>query len=189
MIEQNEMVVTLVDVSQRLNSLDISYMVTGSFAMAAYVTARTTMDIDIVLEINASDANRFERTFADDYYVTAASIVRASESSSMFNIINTSTLVKVDCIVKKQDRFETERFERRRKTMIGDTEFWVIGREDLILSKLKWASGSHSERQFEDVRNLLNSGADITFVEESVGKMDLSEVWNAFEEWKTRVAK
>lgn len=189
MIEQNEMIATLVDVSERLRSLNVNYMVTGSFAMSAYVPARTTMDIDIVLEISAGDATRFERRFAGDYYVAASSIVRASERLSMFNIINNSTLVKVDCIIKKRDRFEIARFERRRRTKIGNTEFWVIGKEDLILSKLKWASGSHSERQFEDIRKLLESGADDMFLSEMIEQMDLNDVWEAFQQWKIRAAK
>jgi len=189
MIEQNEMVTTLVDVSERLHSLSIDYMVTGSFAMATYVTARTTMDIDIVLEIKSSDATRFERRFAGDYYVTTSSIVRAFERESMFNIVNNSTLVKVDCIVKKKDRFEIEMFERRRRAKIGATEFWVISKEDLILSKLRWASASHSERQLDDILKLLESGADQAFLSDMVGKMDLIHVWQAFEEWKIRVAK
>ena len=94
MIEHNEMVATLVDVSERLRSLNVNYMVMGSFAMSAYVTARTTMDIDIVLEINAGDATRFERRFSGDCYVAAPSIVQASERLSMFNIINNRRLLR-----------------------------------------------------------------------------------------------
>jgi len=56
MIESNEMLATLKDVAERLDDLGIEYMVTGSFAMSSYATARTTMDIDIVLEINSADA-------------------------------------------------------------------------------------------------------------------------------------
>jgi hypothetical protein len=189
MIEQNEMVATLIDVSRRLGRLGIEYMVTGSFAMASYVPARTTMDIDIVLEIKADDASRFEREFASDYYVTASSILRATQRSSMFNIINNSTLVKVDCIVKKPEPVEIEKFKRRRKTNIGQTEFWVISKEDLILSKLWWAHDTRSERQFEDIQNLLESGVDSKFFSEMIGKLNLDSVWRAFQEWKTRAAK
>ena len=189
MIEHNEMVATLVDVSERLHSLGIDYMVTGSFAMSFYVPARTTMDIDIVLEAKGADATRIERRFAGDYYVSAASVARAYERSSMFNIISNSTLIKVDCIVKKQDQFEVEKFERRRRAKIGQNEFWVISKEDLILSKLKWASGSHSERQFEDIQRLLESGVDDEFLSEMIGKIGLKDVWQAFEEWKIRAAK
>ena len=107
----------------------------------------------------------------------------------MFNIVNNSTLIKVDCIVRKRDRFEIERFARRRKTRLGPVEFWVIGREDLILSKLRWASESRSERQFEDIRRLMESGTDDASFHDEADKMGLTEVVKAFEEWKTRAEK
>ena len=49
--------------------------------------------------------------------------------------------------------------------------------------------GSHSERQFEDIRNLLESGVDEEFVKKQIVRLDLGNVWKAFEEWKIRVAK
>ena len=189
MIENNEMLVTLKDVVERLDDLGISYMVTGSFAMSAYATARTTLDIDVVLEINPADANRFEQRFLDDYYVDASSVVRAASQRSMFNIINSATLVKVDCIVRKDESFEIEKFSRRRKSTIAGVEFWVIGKEDLILSKLQWAAISHSDRQFEDIRKLQEAGVDEELLTNRIKRMDLEDVWSAFETWKTRVSK
>jgi hypothetical protein len=187
MIDENEMVRTLKDVTERLGDLRIDYMVTGSFAMSAYTVARTTMDIDVVLEIHAADAERFERRFSGDYYVDAFSIVRADKDQSMFNIINNSTLVKVDCIVKKTDAFESEKFARRRRSAIGGTDFWVIRKEDLILSKLRWAAKSLSERQFEDIGRLLETGVDADSLSASIETLRLQETWTAFKEWKTRL--
>ncbi|MCA1590659.1 MAG: hypothetical protein LC730_05625 [Acidobacteria bacterium] len=189
MIEQNEMLSTMRDVAERLNDLGINYMVTGSFAMGVYIPARTTFDIDVVLEINSTEAEKFEKRFMVDYYVNAASIVRAGEQRSMFNIINNSTLVKVDCIIKKDDRFEAEKFARRQSAEIAGVKFWVIAKEDLILSKLKWAVGSHSSRQFEDVGCLLETGIDDEFLSDSIERMELEEVWGAFCQWRTQTAK
>lgn len=183
------MVVTLRDVVLRLEDLGIDYMVTGSFAMSSYVTARTTMDIDIVLAISAADADRFEGRFSGDYYVTASSIRRADELGSMFNIIDNQTLVKVDCIVKRQGRFEADKFARRRRSSIGGVECWVISKDDLILSKLDWARDSHSELQFRDIRNLIESGVDETFIAEAIAEQGLQETWKAFEQWKIRSEK
>jgi len=107
----------------------------------------------------------------------------------MFNIINNATLVKVDCIVRKDESLEIEKFSRRRKSKIGDVEFWVIGKEDLILSKLKWAANSHSERQFDDVRKLQEAGVDEELLIARIKQMGLDNVWKAFETWKTRISK
>ena len=68
-------------------------------------------------------------------------------------------------------------------------EFWVSGKEDLILSKLKWAADSHSARQFEDIDRLLETGIDDAFLSDNIEKMDLQKVWEAFEQWKTQAAK
>jgi hypothetical protein len=189
MAENNEMLVTLKDVIARLGDLGIEYMVTGSFAMSAYATARTTMDIDVILEISSSDADRFEKKFAGDYYVDAISIRRASERQSMFNILSNVTGIKVDCIIRKKNEFEAGKFARRRPAKIEGIEFWVIGKEDLILSKLSWAKDSHSEIQFRDVRNLLEGGVDQGFIEDMLERQGLDEVWRAYTEWKIRAAK
>lgn len=189
MIEPNEMLRTLQDVAKRLNDLGINYMVTGSVALGVYVPARTTFDIDIVLEIGSADAGRFEKRFLPDYYVDALSIVRAGEKESIFNIINNSTLVKVDCIVKKRGHFEVERFSRRQRGEIAGVDFWVIGKEDLILSKLKWAADSHSSRQFEDIERLLETQVDEHFLSDNIKKLDLHKVWEAFGKWKIQARK
>ena len=56
MITGNSMIDTLKDFASRLDDLGIGYMVTGSFALSAYATARTTMDIDVIIEIGPGDA-------------------------------------------------------------------------------------------------------------------------------------
>ena len=185
----NEMVETLKDVVTRLDELGIDYMVTGSFAMSIYATARMTIDIDIVLDIASTDVHRIESQFGDDYYVDGEAIRRAEMRQSMFNMISNINGVKVDCIVKKRDQFDTERFSRRKRSRIGKIEFWAIGKEDLIMSKLRWAKDSHSEMQFRDVRNLIESGVDTSALMSDIERFSLGGVWSAFEEWKIQAAK
>lgn len=189
MAETNEMLETLKDVVRRLDELGIDHMVTGSFAMSLYAPARMTMDIDIVLDISATDADTIEGKFRGDYYVDAVAIRRADANQSMFNMLSNINGVKVDCIIKKQDAFETARFKRRKRSRIGDVEFWAIGRDDLIISKLRWARDSHSELQFRDIRNLIESGADIPALLTSIKRLGLDDTWTAFEKWKTQAAK
>ena len=188
-MEMNEIFDTLSDVVVRLNDLGAEYMLTGSVAMASYVKAKATMDIDVIVEIERADVQKFERRFADDYYVSLESIRRALEHRSMFNVINHTTGIKVDFILKKPNRFESAKFQRRRVSKIDGIDFWVISKEDLILSKLAWAKNSHSERQFEDVRTLLESGADMAMIDSEIQAEGLTEVWRAYLVWKIRIEK
>ncbi|MGH9820869.1 MAG: hypothetical protein ACRD43_11925 [Pyrinomonadaceae bacterium] len=183
------MIETLKDFIQRLDELGIEYMITGSFAMHAYATGRLTYDIDAIIEISSRDAGRFELKFLPDYYVDEISIRNAIERNSMFNVLNLSNGVKVDCIIKKATEIEAEKFERRRKTEIDGIGFWVISKEDLILSKLEWAKDSLSEKQFLDIRSLVESGIDDIRFLEQVRQLNLSEVWEEFEKWKIQAEK
>ncbi len=188
-MEINEIFDTLSDVVVRLNDLGVEYMVTGSVAMSSYVTARATMDIDVIIEIDQADIERFGQRFAGDYYVDLESIRQAKQRHSMFNVLSFTTGVKVDFITRKPNAFDAAKFQRRRSSRIGETDFWVISKEDLILSKLWWAKDSHSERQFEDVRRLIESGADEAMIHKEVGAQSLGSVWEAYLEWKIRAKK
>jgi hypothetical protein len=60
----------------------------------------------------------------------------------------------------------------------GDFEVWIIGKEDLILSKLKWAKAGGSERQLIDVASILRNGYDEEYVEAWARELGLTELLN-----------
>jgi hypothetical protein len=189
MITPLSMTETLKDFVSRVDELGINYMVTGSLAMSVYITARMTMDIDVVIEIRPTDAERFAEQFVDSYYVNPNSIRRSIDDQSMFNIVNQLYGVKIDCIPRKDDEFSRERFRRRVMASIDDVRFWAITKEDLVLAKLIWASESHSEVQFRDISNLVDSGYDLGYVNYWSERLYLGDTWKALSEWKTQAAK
>jgi hypothetical protein len=152
------------DVSQRLRSAGIPFMLTGSVAMNYYAQPRMTRDIDLVVALGGTDAENFVSLFAADYYVDRLAVVNAIAERSMFNLIHTTTIIKVDCIVLKSDDYRQEEFARRKEIGLGDFQTWIVSREDLILSKLHWAKDSKSEMQLRDVRNLLGSELDEVYL-------------------------
>ena len=107
----------------------------------------------------------------------------------MFNMLSNITGVKVDCIVRKDVRHEVEKFARRRRASLGGVEFWAISKNDLILSKLRWAKDSHSELQFRDIGDLLASVENRNEIVEQVKNEGLDVVWMAFEEWTIQARK
>ena len=57
------------DVTTRLSSLGIPYMLTDSLAMNYYSVPRMTRDIDFVIEAGAEAIESIASTFEPDYYV------------------------------------------------------------------------------------------------------------------------
>jgi len=173
---QNELDIVR-DVSQRLDGAGIGYMLTGSMAMNYYAQPRMTRDIDLVVALRPGDAERVVKLFSPDYYVSREAVDSSIARQSLFNLIHNESVIKVDCIVRKQNEYRLNEFNRRQRIKIQEFETWIVSKEDLILSKLFWAKDSHSELQLRDVKNLISTGCDRTYIEHWTAELGLSSLW------------
>jgi len=165
------------DVSQRLDAANIGYMLTGSMAMNYYAQPRMTRDIDIVVALRPENAGCLVKLFSPDYYVSREAVDRSIAHQSLFNLIHNESVIKVDCIVRKQNEYRLNEFDRRQRIKILDFETWIVSKEDLILSKLVWAKDSHSELQLRDVKNLVATGCDRVYIEHWTVELGLANLW------------
>src|SRR6267378_6671828 len=161
------------DVTQRFDKAGIQYMLTGSFALNYYAEPRMTRDIDIVVALTPEDADSVVALFEDDYYVPRNAVVRAITNQTLFNIIHSESIFKVDCIVRKNTEYRRLEFERRQQVEVDEIKIWIVSKEDLIISKLYWAKDSSSEFQLRDVKNLLKSGYDTVYLKTWTKKLEL----------------
>ncbi len=127
------------DVSQRLESAGIAFMLTGSVAMNYHAQPRMTRDIDLVVDLTGTDAAAFVHLFEADYYMDPETVALAIVRRTMFNMIHLESVVKVDFIIREEEPFRLEEFARRKKINLTDFDIWIVSCEDLLLSKLVWA--------------------------------------------------
>ncbi len=172
---QNELDI-LRDLANRFSQVGIQYMLTGSFALNYYAQPRMTRDIDVVVELERNDIDIVIALFEDEYYVPRNAVARAVVNQSLFNIIHKESVIKVDCIIRKNTEYRRVEFERRRRATVNDIDIWIVSKEDLIISKLYWAKDSHSEFQLRDVKNLLKSGYDAVYLRKWTKKLGLSDL-------------
>jgi hypothetical protein len=108
--------------------------------------------------------------------------MEALRYETQFNVLDMATGWKVDLILRKQRAFSEVEFARRSLVDVMGVEVFVASLEDVIVSKLEWAkAGGGSERQLEDVRELVRLGAarlDRAYVEQWVQRLDLGEMWS-----------
>lgn len=177
MVRQEEQNDVLKGFSERLEKLGIAYMLTGSMALAHYAIPRTTADIDIVIDLSTGDVENFVREFEPDYYVPDNRIREAIYRNRMFNILNQKSIIKIDCVIRKNDEFGREAFARRQRVnYAGYFDVWIISKEDLILSKLNWAKNTRSEMQMRDVASIIRNGYDETRVKNWAEKLGVEEL-------------
>jgi hypothetical protein len=101
-------------VISRLESAGLRYMVTSSIAANFYTTPRMTRDIDMVIEMEEKDIEKFQSLFSGDFYVERESIRHAFDNRGGFNIIHTEGIIKVDFIIKKDTEYRKLEFQRRQ---------------------------------------------------------------------------
>jgi hypothetical protein len=166
----------LKDCTERLERLGIAYMLTGSMAMVAYAMMRMTNDIDIVMEVSPAHADKIIEEFEPDYYVPHGRMRDAIARKFMFNLLHQETLVKVACVMRKDNEFQRAAFSRRRKINFSDFDIWIISKEDLILAKLNWAKNTKSEMQMRDVAGILRNGYDEIFVRDWARKLGVEDL-------------
>ena len=170
-------------ITEMLESAEIPYMVTGSFASSLHGRPRATQDLDLVI---APSEPKLERLLADisgsQYYVDREAALEALRSRDQFNIIEPATGWKVDLIVKKARPFSQTEFDRRSPAEVQGSRVFVASAEDVLIAKLEWAKRGGSERQIEDAAGILQiRGAEIDrgYVLEWVGQLGLNQQWTA----------
>ncbi|MFT3745569.1 MAG: hypothetical protein QM785_14915 [Pyrinomonadaceae bacterium] len=172
--EDQEMI--LKDVTERFDRLKIPYMLTGSMALSKYAMMRMTNDIDIVMQLKYTDAQRIIDAFEPEYYVPHGRVSRAIETNFMFNLLHQRSLVKVDCVMLKNTKFQTTAFANRYEVDFSGFDVWIIGKEDLVLSKLLWANESRSEMQMRDVASIIRNGYDEEYVSSWAKKLGVENI-------------
>ncbi len=136
-----------------------------------------TRDIDVVLALAPADADKIVDLFRADYYVSEEAVRASISAESIFNLIHNESVIKVDCIVRKNTPYRRVEFDRRQQIKIDDFSTWIASKEDLIISKLFWAKDSRSEIQMRDVQNLVATGSDVAYIDNWTKDLGLFNLW------------
>jgi hypothetical protein len=148
----------LTQIARKLDSIDAAYMLTGSVAALFYGRERTTVDIDIVVDMQTTTPDILAQVLEPEHFLDVEMVRECLKINYMFNALPMTGGPKIDFIPLKPDISEQTKFERRVTKDWHGTPVSVITAVDLVLSKLDWAKSSMSERQLADVRSIMSFG-------------------------------
>jgi len=149
-------------VTDVLERMGISYAVGGSMSSSVHGIMRSTMDVDIVADLQLQHIPAFVAALSKEFYADDEMIRDAIEHHSSFNLIHLETAYKVDVFIPKQRVFDQLQLQRRMPSLImtnPDRTVYVTSPEDIILSKLEWyrMGGEVSERQWRDILGVMKT--------------------------------
>jgi hypothetical protein len=150
----NEQEALSVEMAQLLDKAAIPFMIVGSIASMAHSQPRMTNDVDIVIDPTAAQLGQWISSLGDRFYSSIEMARDALQQRSMFNVIDLTTGIKVDLIIRKQRPFDIEEFHRRQPGDIGGKMVPIATAEDIILAKLEWNKITPSERQLRDAQGV-----------------------------------
>ncbi len=149
-------------VTDTLDALGVPYAIGGSLATIFHGIPRTTIDADLVADLQPEQISPFVRALRDTFHIDPLAIVDAMQRRSSFNLIHKTAMFKVDIFLPKERPFDRMQLERRGREIILDEPertAWVTSAEDIILAKLEWfrMGGEVSERQWRDVLGVMKT--------------------------------
>lgn len=144
-------------VARKLHEAEARWMLTGSTAALVYGHQRTTVDIDVVIDMDTVDADALVEAFQPEFFLDRQMVVESARTGTLFNALPLTLGPKIDLIpLNRTDPLNELAFDTRELLEWGDMPVWVSSLPALVLNKLRWARDSGSERQLADVRTLLD---------------------------------
>lgn len=152
-------------VVEALNELEAPYFITGSLASAVHGVVRTTVDVDLVVQLQPDHAELLTQRLDDQFYAKPQAIRSAILRRSSFNLIHMETMFKVDIFVPEDRPYKDAQFERRKQEVVATEparSAYIATAEDTVLAKLEWcrAGGEVSDLQWRDVLGVLRAQGD-----------------------------
>jgi hypothetical protein len=156
-------------------------MLVGSAASSSHGVARSTRDIDVLIDPTPLTLGRLLALLAaKDVYVDPNVAREEFGRRGQFNVIDVETGWKADLIYLKSGPFERAEFERRMVLTVFGVRVFVATAEDTVLSKLVWAKMGQSEQQIRDVLGIVEAqgdNLDRTYIERWLDDLHVRDLW------------
>lgn len=146
-----------VQVIEALLAAGIPFMVVGSFSSNLWGVPRSTKDLDLVLDLRDRSLDdlkhRLPATFHLDLQMQFEGV-----TGTIKNLITIDgTAFTVELFRLTDDPHDQARFHRRIEHEVKGRKAWFPRAEDVIVTKIRWASGGGRQKDVEDVIDVIQS--------------------------------
>lgn len=163
--------------------LEVAYMITGATAAIIYGQPRVTNDLDLVVALDASAAEKISTVFPSDFfYAPPLSVIQTEMARSLrghFNLIHHESGYKADIYLVGNDPLHAWALPLRRWiTWSDELSIAVAPPEYVILRKLEYYREGGSSKHPADIRAILSStSTDRNIIQEWTKRLGLEGVW------------
>lgn len=169
-------------VTAALEKCAIPYYITGSIASTWYGEYRSTLDVDIVVDLTPDAARALALHFPPpDFYCDADALAQMAREGGMRNIIHSPTGLKADLIRAPGYAFDRQIFDRVRRHEIAENRVVpMASAEDVVLKKLEFYDEGRSDKHMKDIGSILRAQGDAfdrEYVRDWAAKLGVASWW------------
>jgi hypothetical protein len=174
-------------VIEALEASEVEYMLAGALAVAAWAEARSTQDVDIVINVSVQRMVPLSEELEKRDMLVPADIIldlfMETRADLPVNAIHLHTGYKAEFfLLRPGDTYRETAFARRRLVDLGPPlgEVYVHAPEDLILNKLHYFGLSHQPKHVRDITSILlarGDELDLAYIETWAARLGLTTLW------------
>jgi hypothetical protein len=174
-------------VIQAVETAEVSYMIGGAVAAWAWGEPRSTLDLDLVVNIPIDSISRLSKELEKRDMLVPADIILdnilETRADLPINAIHMHSGYKADLYpLREGDDLRASAFERRQRIDFGEPlgEVYLHSPEDLIIYKLWYYSLSQQTKHLRDITSIvltLDDRLDYPYIEYWVNKKGLAVLW------------
>lgn len=153
----------------------ILYYVTGGVAASTHGEPRSTIDLDLVVQISSRDVEELAAILTQQGFYCPSSAIEEVQQGlrNSFQATHQVSIASVDIYLSDGSDFAASQMARR---LWIDAGFYVSSAEDTVLQKLRWRQTSQSEKQWRDVLGILKlqqTDLDHAYLDTWAARLDL----------------
>ena len=181
-----EPVELLAYVTAALDATGIGYLLCGSMASIHYGEPRYTHDIDLVIDLQASQVQALQAHFAsDDWYFDDAMARTEIARGGMFKFLHIASGLKIDCYLLRTDSYAQAQWSGRVSQSMGEgLEVTIARPEDVIIMKLVYYREGGSDKHLRDIASILtvqHGRLDMAYLDEWSERLGVRPIWQGLQ--------
>jgi hypothetical protein len=139
----------------RLDSLCMPYVIVGSFATNVYGVARATKDADLVVQIGPGQLGKLIESLGPELDCDRQLRFESVTGTRKIELSDRETAFTVELFWHSDDAHDQERFARRQKFTLLGRDVWILSREDVLVTKLRWLLIANRPKDRTDIESVI----------------------------------